>query len=170
MSAQTTQTDKKKQEEIVAPRPKEQEPAGEKTGESLGELIRQVETHDKEATDKVSAEIKEARQPVPEIEIPPDVADAGVKSPAQEAAEVVKKGPTIEVPITEEEMNKGLHQKVTGRVVNKVVVGVSGLFALATWVGRMVKVAHKHTMRVVFRKAAGPDGPLARREESKNAD
>ena len=152
MSAQATNLDKKKTEETPPPRPKEQEPAGEKTGEGLSELIKVVESHDKEAAEKVSGEIKEARQSVPEIDIPPDVADAGVKSPVQEAQDVVKKGPIFEVPITEEEMNKGLHQKVTGKVVNKVVVGVSGLFALATWVARMVKVAHKHTMRVVFKK------------------
>ena len=153
MSAQATNLDKKKTKGTPAPRPKEQEPAGEQKDETLGEFIEQVESHDKEQIEKVSAEIgKEARQSIPEIEIPPDVLDAGVKSPGQEAAEVVKKGPTIEVPITEEEMNTGLHQKVTAQVVNKVVVGVSGLFALATWVARMVKVAHKHTMRVVFRK------------------
>lgn len=170
MSAQTAQLDKKKQEEPVSPKPKEQEPASEKTGEGLVELIRDVESHDKEAAEKVSGEIKEARQSVPEIEIPPDVADAGVRSPGQDAQDVIKKGPTIEVPITEEEMNKGLHQKVGGKVVNKVVVGVSGLFALATWVARMVKVAHKHTMRIVFRRPAGPDGSLAWREGSKGAD
>ena len=181
MAAQTIVDDKKKQEDKPAPKAKEQEPSGEKRDETLSELIQQVESHDKEAAEKVSGEIEEARQSLPEIEIPPDVADAGVKSPGQEAAEVVKKGPTIEVPMTEEEMNKGLHQKVAGKVVNRVVVGVSGLFALATWVARLVKVAHKHTMRVVFKRAAGPvpdsesletrrDGPLARREESKRAD
>ena len=152
MSAKTAITDKKKQEEPVVPKAKEQEPSGEKRDETLGELIQQVESHDKEAAEKVSGEIKEARQSHPEIEIPPDVADAGVKSLGQEAAEVVKKGTTFEAPITEEEMNKGLHQKVAGKIVNKVVVGVSGFFALATWVARMIKVAHKHTMRVVFRK------------------
>src|SRR3990167_6924424 len=156
MSAQTAITDKKKQEDPVSPKAKEQEPAVEKKGEDLAGLIQEVESHDQEAAEKVSDEIKEARQSIPEIEIPPDVADAGVKSPGQEAAEVVKKGPTIEVKMKEEEMNKGLHQKVAGKVVNRVVVGVSGLFALATWVARMVKLAHKHTMRVVFRKAAGP--------------
>lgn len=170
MSAQTAQLDKKKKEEPVSPKAKELEPAAENKGEDLVGLIQEVESYDHEAAEKVSGEIKEARQSVPEIEIPPDVADAGVKSPGQEAADVVKKGPTIEIPITEEEMNKGLHQKVSGKVVNKVVVGVFGLFALATWVARMVKIAHKHTMRVVFRKAAGSDGPLARREESKGAD
>ena len=181
MAAQTIVDDKKKQEDKPAPKAKEQEPSGEKRDETLSELIQQVESHDKEAAEKVSGEIEEARQSLPEIEIPPDVADAGVKSPGQEAAEVVKKGPTIEVPMTEEEMNKGLHQKVAGKVVNRVVVGVSGLFALATWVARLVKVAHKHTMRVVFKRAAGPvpdsesletrrDGPLARREESNSAD
>ena len=152
MAAQTIVDDKKKQEDKPAPKAKEQEPSGEKRDETLSELIQQVESHDKEAAEKVSGEIEEARQSLPEIEIPPDVADAGVKSPGQEAAEVVKKGPTIEVPMTEEEMNKGLHQKVAGKVVNRVVVGVSGLFALATWVARMVKLAHKHTIRVVFRK------------------
>jgi len=156
MSAQTAITDKKKQEEPVSPKAKEQEPKAEKTGEGLADLIQEVETHDKEAIGKVSAEIgEEARQSVPEIEIPPDVADAGVKSPAQEAADVIAKGSTLDVPITEEKYKEGLHQKVTGKVVNKVVVGVSGLFALAAWVGRMVKIAHKHTMKVVFRKQGG---------------
>ena len=155
MAAQTTVGDKKKHEEPIVPKAKEQEPSGEKRDETLGELIQQVESHDKEAVEKVSGEIEEARQSYPEIELPPDVADAGVKSPGQEAAEVIKKGPTFEAPITEEEMNKGLHQKITGKVVNKVVVGVSGFFALATWVARMIKIAHKHTMRIVFKKEEG---------------
>lgn len=169
MSAQATNLDKKKKEEVVAPKAKEQEPAVENKGGGLGELIQEVETHDKEAVDKVSAEIKEARQSVPQIEIPPDVADAGVKSPAQEAANIVSQGGTVEVPLTEEEVKKGLHQKVTGKVVNKVIVGVSGLFALATWVGRMVKIAHKHTMRVVFRKSSFAKA-TEDKEGSKNAD
>ena len=169
MSAQTAITDTKKQEDPVSPKAKEQEPAVEKKGEDLAGLIQEVETHDKEAAEKVSGEIKEARQSVPEIGIPPDVADAGVKSPAQEAADVIAKGSTLDVPITEEKYKEGLHQKVTGKVVNKVVVGVSGLFALAAWVGRMVKIAHKHTMRVVFRKpsfAKASEG----KEEIKDAD
>lgn len=155
MAAQTALSDKKQPDQAPIPRPKEQEPTDKKTNETLGELIQQVESHDKEAAQKVSGEIKEAKQARPEIEIPPDVADAGVKSPAQEAGEVIKKGSTIDVPMTEEEMKKGLHEKVAGTVVNRVVVGVSGLFALATWVARLVKIAHKHTMRVVFRRDGG---------------
>ena len=39
-------------------------------------------------------------------------------------------------------------------VVDKTVVGVSSLAALAIWVGRMVKVAHGHAKKAVFRRPA----------------
>ncbi|KKR65076.1 MAG: hypothetical protein UU05_C0029G0018 [Candidatus Curtissbacteria bacterium GW2011_GWA1_40_47] len=82
----------------------------------------------------------------------PDVADSGVKAPQSQANEVVTQGTTINLPISEKEYKKGLHQKIAGVVVNKVVVGTSSLFALATWVGRLIKIAHKHTIKVIFKK------------------
>lgn len=121
----------------------------------LEEIIKTSEAVDDQAERQVSEAISEARQARPEPKIPQDLADAGVKAPLQEAEEVIKKGPTIKLPITEESYQKGLHQKIVGAVVNNTVVGVSSLFALAAWVGRMIKIAHKHAMKVVFRQQGG---------------
>ena len=129
---------------------KEHEPGGEAA--ILGEIIKTSETADREAEGKVKAEISEARRSQPEPEIPPDVADAGVKSPQIDADEVVTKGSTINLPITEETYKKGLHHKVKSVVKFGVVSGVSGVVGLVTWVGKIIKVAHHHAKRVIFRK------------------
>ena len=138
---------------------KEQEPtppAGEDQEKKiLSGIIQTSEAADNQAEKQVKEAIEDARLARPEPQIPPDVADSGVKSPEQEAEKVVAEGTTIELPVAEEEYQKGLHQKVAGVVVNSVVFGVSGLAGLATWVGRIIKIAHKHTMRVVFRSKGG---------------
>ena len=136
---------------------KEQEPAALQKEETkiLSEIIKSSEAADEQAEKAIQEAITEAKLAKPEPKLAPDVADSGVKSPQQEADEVIIRGSTISLPIEEEEYKKGLHQKVAGAVANKVVYGVSGLFALATWVGKVIKFAHKHAMKVVFRKGEG---------------
>lgn len=135
---------------------KEQEPnppsGGDQEKKLLSEIIETSQEIDEKKEKEVQGAIAEARLARPEPIIPPDVADSGVKSPEEEAEKVVKEGASFELPLTEEQYKKGLHQKVAGAVVESVVYGVSSLFGLATWVGRMIKIAHEHTMRVVFRK------------------
>lgn len=106
---------------------------------------------DRQAERQIQAEISGARLARPEPEIPADVSEHGVSSPELEAGEILKKGTTLQLPITEKEYEEALHKKVTGIVINKVVVGVSGLFALAVWAGRMMKLVHKR-LRIVFKK------------------
>ncbi|MBI2012696.1 hypothetical protein HYS90_02075, partial [Candidatus Curtissbacteria bacterium] len=113
------------------------------------------EAADNQAEKQVKEAIEDARLARPEPQIPPDVADSGVKSPQLEAENVVSEGATIELPVAEEEYHKGLHQKVAGAVVESVVFGVSGLAGFAIWVTRIIKIAHKHTMKIVFRKQGG---------------
>ena len=135
----------------------------------LSEVIRASEAADEQTEKEVKSAISEARLSRPEPKLPPDVADSGVKAPQLEANKVISQGTTVELPIPEDEYKKGLHQKVVGTVVNKVVIGTSSLFALAVWIGRLIKIAHKHTMRVVFRKpsfAKASDG----KEVNKDAD
>lgn len=115
----------------------------ERSRQADREVLRQVE-------DALGEEAKLAK---PEIEIGPDLADHGVKSPEQEASSVVDNGSTIELPITEEEYKKGEHTKVNGQTNReKSVLGIRSLVALALLFGRWIKLAHKHTKRVIFKK------------------
>lgn len=120
------------------------------------EIISDMRIAAEAADQKMAAEIKkvitEAKQAVPEPEIPPDVADAQVTSPTLEAEDVVAKGPTINLAISENTYQKGLHQKVGGFIVDKIVVGASSLLALAMWTGRLIKMAPKHAIKIIFRK------------------
>ena len=118
----------------------------------LESIVKESAQIDRELEGKVRSEIKEARLADVEPEIPKDVAESGVKAPSLEAAATIK---AFNLPITEGEYKVGLHQKVAGAVVNKVVVGVSSLAGLALWVGRKIKMAHKHAIRIVFRREAG---------------
>lgn len=126
-----------------------------------GKLVAQIETTseelDKKALEVVEKELKDVQASYPQPNIPPDVEDAGVVSPQQEADNVVKNGTTISLPIDEHEFKKGLSERASGKWDNqaKEVVGVSSLVALAQWVKRIVARAHKKTMNVVFRKEKG---------------
>ena len=155
----TAQADSKKSTDDIAqkvssvPKAKEQEiPTSGHEGEILSEIVRSSEVLDKQAEGEIQKDLSEARLADGKIDIPPDVADAGLKSPQEDANEVIKKGTTLELPITESEYQMGLHTKVRAAVVNRVVFGVSGIVGLAMWIGRMIKIAHKHAKRVVFRK------------------
>lgn len=106
---------------------------------------------DKEKLDQVRAEIPETKHAFPEPEIPPELEDAGVINPQTEADRVISQGTSLNLPFSEEEYNKGLHVKIAGKIVDKAVVGVSSVVALSMWIGRLVKMAHKHAMKVVFR-------------------
>lgn len=107
---------------------------------------------DREALEKVREKIPDAKQAMPEVELAPEVEDAGVKSPQKEADNVVIRGSEVDLPISEAEYNQGKEIKVGGKSVDKSIVGVSSFIALTMWIGRLIKMAHKHAMRVVFRK------------------
>lgn len=139
---------KTKPQEKAQPRLKEQEP---KT--SLGEIPSRTESVDNEAILALRESIKEVELATPDVKLPPDLEDAGVVSPQQAADDVISKGPTLDIALSEEEFKKGEKESVGGKSdKQKVVFGASSLVALAIWVKRAIKLAHKHTMRVVFRK------------------
>ena len=142
------------------PKAKEQEPphqdgAGQARGEDdkiMAEIKSSAEAVDAQALANVREVVADARGGHPQPQLPADVADAGVISPQAEADKVVAGGATINLPIDETTYKKGLHVRVAGVVKDKVVVGVLSLAALAMWVGRLIKMAHKHTMKVIFKK------------------
>lgn len=125
---------------------------------STGEAASEILERDKVAEKKVEKEIKEvageeARLKEVEVEIPPDVRDAGVKSPEKEASEVLEKGTLVELPISEKEYQEGQHTKLTSKVtVKREVWGVSGIIAMAIFIGRLIKKAHHHAKSIVFKK------------------
>ncbi|OGD84501.1 hypothetical protein A2165_01450 [Candidatus Curtissbacteria bacterium RBG_13_40_7] len=123
----------------------------------VAQITTRGERLDSETIDSLRSSISEAKLATPEPKVPPEVGDIGLKAPQEEADSVVSKGATIQLPATEQEYKTGLHQKVKAIVVDKVVVGASSLFALATLVGRLIKIAHKHTLRIVFRKGGQED-------------
>lgn len=108
---------------------------------------------DKEAWERVRADVPEAKQAFGEAELPPDLEDSGIVSPPIEADKVVSRGTTISLPISKKEYEKGQRERFVGHASSgKSFVGVSSLIALSMWIGRLIKMAHKHAMRVVFRK------------------
>ena len=135
---------------IVA-RVKEQEPA-----ESVEQILGGIQEKHKEADRQAEREVqdalgKEARLREPEAHIPPDVADAGVISPEKEASETLKKD-TVELPITEKKYQEGEHTKISAKVTQKKeVFGISSIVALAIIVGRLIKLAHHHAKKFVFK-------------------
>lgn len=118
----------------------------------LSEIVKSHEATDKQAEQLLQEQLSEARLAQPEPSVPFEIADVGMVSPQEAADEVVKGGTSITLPISEEGYKRGLHLRVAGAVVDKVVVGASSLAALALWVGKVVKFAHKHTLRVIFKK------------------
>lgn len=105
-----------------------------------------------ETLNEVRKHVPEVKERVSEPELAKEVKDAGVVNPQQEADQVVAKGPSLDLPLSEEEYAKGQSEKLGGKSVDKSIVGVSSLIALTMWVGRMIKLAHKHAMRVIFKK------------------
>ncbi|OGD83466.1 hypothetical protein A3A54_00405 [Candidatus Curtissbacteria bacterium RIFCSPLOWO2_01_FULL_39_62] len=159
-------TDDNKKQDKVEPAPKPRRPSTDfedvigraaKEQELAQSQEHAVKEIHKEADRKVEKEVKEvageeAGLKEPEPQIPADVRDAGVKSPEVEASEIIDKGGTIELPIDEKTYQEGQHAKITSKVtVKKEVYGVRSIIALALFVARLVKLAHHHTKRVIFK-------------------
>ncbi|GEM_PF-3576857 len=163
--------DKKKTPVSVPAGTKEVEPKSDGRAQeaaAIAEIKEVSDSHDKEALRLVRESLPEAKSPLPKIEIPPDVADAGLSSPEADGEEVLKKGPTINVDITEEEYGKGLKMAADGQTdKEKTVFGTGSIVALAIWIKRMIKLAHKHTMRIVFRKSSSAPSTSLRATEGK---
>src|SRR3989338_10586163 len=79
---------------------KQQEPAALQKEETkiLSEIIKSSEAADEQAEKAIQEAITEAKLAKPEPKLAPDVADSGVKSPQQEADEVIIRGSTISLP------------------------------------------------------------------------
>ena len=139
-------------EGVVGQAAREQEPI-----QAPESALVEIEERFKDADRKAEKEVKEVageeaglREPEPQI--PPDVADAGVRSPETEATEIIEKGGTFDLPISEKVYEEGQHTKITSKVnVKREVFGVKSIVALALFVGRMIKRAHHLAKSVRFK-------------------
>ncbi len=135
---------------------KELEPAGLSEEKLVAEIKTTADKLDAQALEQIQGDIREAQRAVSEPELPPDVEDAGVISPAKQAEEVVEKGTTLEFPVTAQAYEEGKKVSLKAKVAGGVVTGVSSIIPLTMLIGRIIKIVHKHTtgriMKVVFRK------------------
>lgn len=118
----------------------------------VSEIVQTSEEIDKRAEKQVQEDLAEAKLSQPAPSIPPDVADSGLVSPQSEAEEVVTKGSVVNIPIAESEFKRVSNLKIGGRVVDNIVLGISSIFGLVAWAGRMIKIAPKHAIKVLFKK------------------
>lgn len=134
---------------------KEQEPAVS-AETALAEIQEREKEAAQEAERKIQKELgQEARLREPEPVIPPDVKDAGVISPEEAATETIDKGATINLPVSENTYEEGKHTKITAKVTQKrEVYGIKSIIALALFVGKLIKLAHHHAKRIVFKKSS----------------
>ena len=109
---------------------------------------------DRAELEKIRTHIPEVKQAVPEPELPMEVANSGVISPQAEADKVISSGTELDLPISEDEYKKGLNSNFNSKVSDQDIVGVSSLIAMVMWVGRLIKMAHKHAMKVIFKKSS----------------
>lgn len=144
---------------------KEHEPTTGEVKDALSEIVKSSESIDRELEADVQERIKEikevgedeARLARPEPKIPPDVEDSGVKVVGADAQTIAKGGSSILLPASEMTYNEGLKKSLGGQVSNRVVRGASSLVGLVMEVGRMIKKAHKHAMKVIFRGGKNAD-------------
>lgn len=128
----------------------------------LAKVVEKSREVDEEAERKISEHISEAKLARPEVTIPDEVKAAGVKSPQNDASEIIKKGGDLVLPVDQNELESGEKVKVTGKTyITKEVVGVRSFAAFAMLLARLVKIAHKHARRIIFRKRDSVEKPLA---------
>ena len=122
----------------------------------LREFVKESHDADKEAERQVKDAIGEAKLARPEVKISADIAQHGVKSPEEDAYETLEKGSTITLTATEEAYEKGKGTKVKGKIssITGNVSGVLSIAALAMYIGRIIKIAHRHARRVIFRNSS----------------
>lgn len=120
-------------------------------------LLKEVVERSREADLEVAKKFEEALGQEaglsrPEIKVPEDFAGHGVKSPQVEASVIADKGSDIELPISEQEYKSGEKIAIKGLEDHQSVIGVSSLAAFVMYLGRIIKVAHKHAKKVIFRR------------------
>ena len=105
---------------------------------------REEEIRVREAQEK--AEIaKELESYIEHVETEPEISEElsqiGAVNPAQAATQVLDEGPTIVLPLSREEVKKGLLAPIWQAVR-----------WLAEWSMRVVKIAARHGIKVIFRR------------------
>jgi len=134
---------------------KEREVASDNFGVSeVKEHIKSQEALDEQALKAISGEIEGARLKEPTPKVGADIS-MHLKSPQEEADNVVKQGSTISVGVTQEEYEEGNKEKVEVKKdwTTLVYWGPKSLVAAVIRAGRLIKIAHTHALKVVFRKS-----------------
>ncbi len=160
MVSQAAQADPSDDKKIPEPevksssQTKEVEPRSKGREDAMSETIKSQEAVDKHAIELVEEDILDAKARDAEPKIPGDVASAGIKSPQVEAEKVLSDGPSIELPITQEEYETGNKEKINVKKdwTTLVYWGPKSLIGAVIRAGRLIKIAHTHAMKIVFRK------------------
>ena len=100
----------KKTQKSVSSGTKEHEPAS--ADALMAEIQSASEAQDRAALERLQGSMSEIKRSEPEVELSPDVEDAGVHSPQKVADDVVKKGSEIELSTTEETYKQGQKLKL----------------------------------------------------------
>lgn len=118
------------------------------------EHIKSQEALDEQALKAVEADVEGAKLKEPTPRVGADIS-MHLKSPQEEADNVVKTGTTISLGVTKEEYNEGQKEKVEVKKdwATLVYWGPKSLIAAVIRAGRLIKIAHSHAMKVVFGKS-----------------
>lgn len=135
--------------------------------EQESEWIEEKMLADAQQLDEVREKIAELTPDVEHVEEEPQIttemASVGAHSPQQQAAAVVSSGPTIILPLTSDQIKKGLHQQI-----------FEAIRWLAVWCIRIAEMARAKGLAVIFgRGKPATDAEIAedKRELAKtNAD
>ena len=119
---------------------KEIEPNRADEAKIVAEIKTVSEALDSEALEKVRKHLPDAESRSEKPYIPANVSQSGIKHIETEAEDVIRQGATITLPVDEETYVRGQKER-----------GTSSLAALALWIGRVIKLAHRRTWKVVFR-------------------
>ena len=92
-----------------------------------------------EARLEIAEKLKPYIQKVDEEPQVPNDLQSHIHSSAQAATQVLQQGPTIVLPLTEEEIKKGLHAQIWDSIL-----------WLATWCKKIAKEAYNKGIKVVF--------------------
>lgn len=130
--------------------------SSEKIHPEITETDREAEVH---AESKLNEALGQDARLKDKFTVPEDLKDV-LASPQDEASDVLKKGSTIVLPISQESYEAGKEVKDEGVVVDKSIVGTRSIVGLVMYATRTIKrLAHSTVKKVIFRKG-----------EIKNAD
>ena len=164
MTAQTLKDTKERLQVVPEIIPENTQTISEPNNGTVLENVRDAEI---EAQAKLQESLGNEARLREEAKIPDEISHL-VKSPQDEARQVITHGTTMELPITEEKFNQGEKEKVGGFSINLEVVGVKSLVGFVMYVGKFIKKSHHNMKKIVFRGSGNNSQTLEKEEGNAN--